>query len=290
MFSSRLLGVDAGGTATRAVLVSGTDVVARFDEGPLNLLLHEDAFERLVLLIKESGATGAALGIAGLRGHDAAVRLRERLEEVTGIDIAVGDDTEAALLGAFQGNPGIVVIAGTGTNAFGRDASGRAARVGGHGFLLGDEGGAYWIANQALRAALHSHDGTGPKCDRLERAVLEAYGLDFDAIVRLVHSNPADRQLVARVARIAMELDEPMTNEILDRGATALATMAQALRAKLGTDLPVAMHGGIFGNTRVRDRFVAATGAVPTAESPEFGALRLLADGVRQRDMGWARP
>lgn len=288
MSSSRLLGLDAGGTATRAVLVSGGDVVARFEEGPLNLLLHDDAFERLVLLIRESGATAAGLGLAGLRGHDAALALEARLRAATGADVAVGDDTEAALLGAFRGGPGIVVIAGTGTNAFGRDAQGRAARVGGHGFLLGDEGGAYWIANQALRVALHSHDGTGPKSDQLERAITGAYGVDFDSIVRLVHSNPADRQLVARIAKVVMDLDDPLVHSILDSGAGALATMAAALRADLGADLPVAMHGGIFGNERIRASFVAATGAVVPAEAPEFGALRLLSADSRQRDMGWA--
>jgi glucosamine kinase len=286
---SRVLGVDAGGTATRAVLVSGGEVVTRFEDGPLNLLLHENAFERLVLLIKESGATAAGLGLAGLRGEAEGRHLQERLSAVTRAEVAVADDTEVALLGAFQGEPGIVVIAGTGSNALGRAADGRAARVGGHGFLVGDEGSAYWIASRALRAALHSYDGTGPKSSALEDAVTGVYGLDFDAIVRLVHSNPADRQLVAKVARVAMELGDPVVDAILDDAAAALATMATALQAKLGDDLPVAMHGGIFGNERIRSRFVAATGAVAPAQPPELGALLLLSDEAMRRDLGWAR-
>lgn len=290
MSGRSVLGVDAGGTGTRAVLVRDGAVVARFDDGPLNLLLHGDAFERLVLLIKESGATAAGLGLAGLRGAAEGRALREKLSAATGADVAVADDTEVALLGAFDGGPGIVVIAGTGSNAFGRDAQGRAGRVGGHGFLLGDDGSAYWIANTALRAALHSHDGTGPKSAALEDAVTGLYGLDFDAIVRLVHSNPADRQLVARVARAVMELDDPLMRKILDDAAQALVTMALALRARLGADVPVAMHGGIFQNRRVRDAFVVGTGAVTPAKPPELGALHLLAamSGARQRDEGWA--
>lgn len=290
MSAPRILGVDAGGTGTRAVLVSDGAVVTRFDDGPLNLLLHEDAFERLVLLIKESGATSAGLGLAGLRGAAEGRALQAKLSAATGADVAVADDTEVALLGAFDGRPGIVVIAGTGSNGFGRDPQGRAARVGGHGFLLGDEGSAYWIANQALRAALHSHDGTGPKSSLLEDAVTGVYGLDFDAIVRLVHSNAADRQLVARAARVVMELDDPLMRKILDDAAQALVTMAVALRSKLGGDLPVAMHGGVFGNPRIREAFVAGTGAVAPVKSPEFGALHLLTamSGARQRDEGWA--
>ena len=287
MSGSRLLGVDAGGSATRAVLVSGGELVARFDEAPLNLLLHEDAFERLVLLVKEAGSTAAAFGLAGLRGESEARRLEERLNSATGAHIAIADDTEIALLGAFEGEPGIVVIAGTGSNAFGRDAHGRAARVGGYGFLLGDEGSAYWIANRALRTALHSHDGTGPKSAVLEDAVTASYGLDFDGIVRLVHTNAADRQLVARVARTVMELDDPVMHAILDDAAAALAALATALRERLGASLPVAMHGGIFGNERIRAGFVAATGAVTPAQPPEIGALRLLSDGAGKRDAGW---
>jgi glucosamine kinase len=286
---SRVLGVDAGGTATRAVLVSDGDVVARFEDGPLNLLLHDDAFERLVLLIKESGASAAGLGLAGLRGEVEGERLESRLRAATGVEVAVADDTEVALLGAFEARPGIVVIAGTGSNALGRNARGEAARVGGHGFLLGDEGSAYWIANRALRAALHSHDGTGPKSSPLEAAVTGAYALDFDSIVRLVHTNPADRQLVARVARTVMELDDPLMNGILDEAARALVEMASSLRATLGDGLPVAMHGGVFANQRISSRFAALTGAVPAVRAPELGALYLLSDGIRRRDLGWAR-
>lgn len=290
-----VLGVDAGGSGTRAVLVRDGEVVSRFCEGPLNLLLHADAFERLVVLIEESGAGAAGLGLAGLRGQAEAEQLQQRLAQATGVRVVVADDTEVALLGAFEGGPGIVVIAGTGSNAFGRDSSGRAARAGGHGFLVGDEGSAYSIASQALRAALHSHDGTGPKSAALETAVLDAYGLDFDGIVRYVHSAPGDRQLVARIAEVVMALDDPLMHEILDAAADALAMLAGALRAELGADLPVAMHGGIFRNGAIRRRFVAATAAVEPARGPEFGAVLLAANaaeqeagGARQRDMGWA--
>jgi glucosamine kinase len=270
-----VLGVDAGGSATRAVLMVDGEVIRRFDEPPLNLLLHTDAFDRLAALIAESGAQAAGLGLAGLRGRDQAAELQLRLVEATGVDVVVADDTEVALLGAFGGGPGIVVICGTGSNAFGRAADGRTARVGGHGFLLGDEGGAYWIANQALRAALHSHDGTGPKAPVLEQAVTSAYGCDFDAIVRTVYRDVADRQVVAKLARVVMTLDDPVMVAILDAGADFLVVMAQALRTALGADLPVAMHGGVFGNAHVRARFVAATGAVESARAPEFGAVEL---------------
>ena len=287
----QVLGVDAGGSATRAVLVQDGEILARFEEPPLNVLLHADAHERLAALITMSGAAAAGLGLAGLRGRSEAEEMQCKLRDATGVDVVVVDDTEATLVGAFGDGPGIVVIAGTGSNAFGRGREGRTARAGGYGFLLGDEGSAYWFASQAVRAALRSHDGTGPKTDALETTVTAEYRLDFDAIVRLVYSDPADRQVLARLAPTVMALeDDPVMTAILDAGTDCLVGLAHALAAQLWTDqdaggLPIAMHGGVFENAYVRGRFAGATGATAAARAPEFGAVDLALDHVRQRAM-----
>ena len=287
--SQKILGVDAGGSATKAVLVQDGEILARFEEPPLNVLLQADASERLAALITTSGAVAAGLGLAGLRGRAEAEDMQRRLCGATGVDVVVVDDTEATLVGAFGDGPGIVVIAGTGSNALGRNREGRTARAGGYGFLLGDEGSAYWFASQAVRAALRSHDGTGPKTDALETTVTAEYGLDFDAIVRLVYSEPADRQVLARLARTVMALEhDSVMSAILDVGTDCLVGLAHALAAQLGSDqqvggLPIAMHGGVFENAYVRRRFVGATGATAAARAPEFGAVDLALDHVRQR-------
>jgi glucosamine kinase len=285
----RVLGVDAGGSATRAVLVQDGEIVARYDKPPLNVLLQTDAHERLAALITASGAAAAGLGLAGLRGRAEAAEMGRRLRVATGVDVVVVDDTEATLVGAFGDGPGIVVIAGTGSNALGRDHEGRTARAGGYGFLLGDEGSAYWFASQALRAALHSHDRTGPKSEVLEAAVTAEYGVDFEAIVRLVYTDTADRQLLARLAPTVMALQhEPVMTAILDAGSDCLVALARVLLAQLVSDrgageLPIAMHGGVFRNPYVRRRFVAATGAAVAARAPEFGAVDLALHHLQQR-------
>lgn len=291
-----MLGVDAGGSATRAVLMEDAQILSRFDEPPLNVLLHADAFERLVGLITASGAAAAGLGLAGLRGREQAAEMGRRLEAATRIEVIVVDDTEAALAGAFGFEPGIVVIAGTGSNAVGRGGDGRIARAGGYGFLLGDEGGAYWFGSQALRAALRSHDGSGPKSAALEAAVADEYGLDFDGIVRLVYRDPVDRQLLSRLARTVTSLyDDPVMTEILDAGCDYLVALASLLREKLGgTDQlagepPVAMHGGVFRSSYVRGRFAEATGAQAAARPPEFGAVDLALRHLQQSDQRRAR-
>jgi glucosamine kinase len=276
-----VLGVDAGGSATRAVLMQDGQILSRFDEPPLNVLLQADAAERLAALITASGAAAAGLGLAGLRGPEHAAEMGASLAAATGVDVVVVDDTEAALVGAFAFGPGIVVIAGTGSNALGQSGDGTTARAGGYGFLVGDEGSAYWFASQALRAALRSHDGSGLQSAELEAAVTDEYGLDFDALVRLVYSDPADRQLLTRLAPAVMALDDdPVMRAILDAGCDYLVALANVLRRQLGTaepghELPVAMHGGVFQSPYVRRRFVSATGAEPAARAPEFGAVDL---------------
>jgi glucosamine kinase len=284
-----VLGVDAGGSATRAVLMAGGQVVSRYDEPPLNVLLQVDAFERLAALITTSGAVAAGLGLAGLRGPEHAADMAARLAAATGVEVVVVDDTEAALVGAFGAGPGVIVIAGTGSNALGQSGDGRTARAGGYGFLVGDEGSAYWFASQAVRAALHSSDGSGPKSGALEDAVTDEYGLDFDGVVRLLYRDPADRQVLTRLAPTVMALDDdPVMTGILDAGCDYLVALASVLRALLGTgelgaELPVAMHGGVFSSPYVRGRFVSATGAEAAARAPEFGAVDLAIRHHRQQ-------
>ena len=273
------VGVDAGGTGSRAVIVRDGEVVERRDLGPLNVILHADAVDRLGALLTDVGATAAGLGLAGLRSAADADRIAALLRHRTGARVAVGDDTDAALAGAFRGAPGIVVIAGTGSGAAGRDAAGRTVRVGGHGYLLGDEGGGYWIGRQAVGAALRAADGTGPPTE-LTELVRRA----FDSLTgaeQQVHSNPTDRDLLARLVPLvtaaagAGPAGDPVAVRILAEAAGHLVALATAVRARLGP-LPVAGVGGIFRCGPVAGAFRAATGAVDPAEPPELGALRLL--------------
>jgi N-acetylglucosamine kinase-like BadF-type ATPase len=268
-----VVGVDAGGTGSRAVVVRDGAVVERRDLGPLNVLLHADAVDRLADLLAQIGASAAGLGLAGIRSAAHAGQVAGELTARTGARVAVGDDTDAALAGAFAGGPGVVVIAGTGSGAAGRDGTGRAVRVGGHGFLLGDEGGGYWIGREAVRAALRGDDRTGPPT-ALGAMVRRAFG----EVEREVHQRPADRQLLARLVpgvAIAARGGDPEATRILTEAAAHLVELAVAVQKRLGP-LPIAGVGGIFRCAAVRDAFTAATGAVPPAEPPELGALRLL--------------
>jgi N-acetylglucosamine kinase-like BadF-type ATPase len=267
------VGVDAGGTGSRAVVVRDGRVVRRRDLGPINVLLHDDALDRLAAAVTDVDARAAGFGLAGLRSPEHARQITAELERRTGARVAVGDDTDAALAGAFAGRPGIVVIAGTGSGAAGRDAAGNAVRVGGHGYLLGDEGGGYWIGRQAVAAALRAADGTGP-ATALSALVEREFG-SLAGAEQQVHRNPTDRGLLSRLVPLVAGCDDPVAAGILTAAAEALVELAQAVQDRLGP-LPVAGVGGIFRCPPVREAFAARTGAAEPAEPPELGALRLL--------------
>jgi glucosamine kinase len=268
------VGVDAGGTGSRAVVVRDGTVVERRELGPINVLLHDDALDRLAAFIADTGAAAAGLGLAGLRSEADGERIAAELGTRTGARIAVGDDTDAALAGAFEGKPGIVVIAGTGSGAAGRDAAGRTVRVGGHGYLLGDEGGGYWIGREAVRAAMRAADGTGPAT--VLTAVVQRAFDSLTGAEQQVHRRPTDRELLARlVPAVAAASGDAEADRILAGAAGHLVDLARAVRDRLG-ELPIAGVGGIFRCAPVATAFRAATGAAEPAESPELGALRLL--------------
>jgi hypothetical protein len=102
----RLLGIDAGGSATRVVLVADGRVTRRFTAPPMNALLSRDLTDRLAELIGAAGATAAGIGMPGLRSPDEAARLGAELTRRAGCPVQVTGDGETAWLGAFGAAPG----------------------------------------------------------------------------------------------------------------------------------------------------------------------------------------
>ena len=270
----RLLGIDAGGSATRVVVISEGKIVRRLIAPPMNALLTGDLAERLLGLIAAEGVTAAGIGMPGLRSPTAAARLSAELAELAGCPVRVATDGQIAVLGAFGTAPGIAVFAGTGSGAMGFDGE-RWARAGGHGFLLGDEGSAYWIGRSAASAALRWEDGMGGS-EVLRDAVVQATGTELAGLVHGVHSHPADRGRLARLAPVVTELAavDETARQIAGQAATHLAELALAVRRALGP-LPVCGLGGVFRAPVIWDRFAGLTDAVRPLASPEVGAALL---------------
>ena len=274
----RLLGIDAGGSATRVVLVADGLVTRRFTAPPMNALLSTGLADRLAELIGAADATAAAIGMPGLRSPADAARLSEELTRRTGCPVRVTGDGETAWLGAFGAAPGIAVFAGTGSGAMGCDGK-RWARAGGHGFLLGDEGSAYWIGRAAANAALRWEDGMGDSAT-LRDAVVEASGRDLSALVEDVHSHPSGRDRLALLAPVvtALASEDETARRIALEAAGHLAELASAVRRRLGP-LPVCGMGGVLQAPVIWNRFAELTGAVRPLAPPEIGAALLAGRG-----------
>ncbi len=255
------VGIDGGGTRTTLGIAdeSGREVIRRV--GPAGLVdpRRPAATAELLVSLVHEAAESAALdgpaaalcaGLAGV-GNPAERKVVEETFARANIaeQVAVVSDGEIALHGALSGGPGVLVIAGTGSVAYGRAENGRVERTGGWGMILGDEGGGYAIARAGLRAALMAMDGRGPET-RLGPLLLDVIGLASpDAIpswtARAEKSEVA--MLAVHVIR-AGERDDPVARGIVRQAAHDLAVHVEALIHRLGpwTGPPsVVPHGGV---------------------------------------------
>jgi glucosamine kinase len=227
------------------------------------------------------GATGAA------RPEIAETIRKIVAESIPGnsaAKIEVVADTIIALEAAFGAGPGVIVIAGTGSIAYGRDLAGHTARAGGWGFAISDEGSGYWIGRRAISAILRARDqgieGRAEDQGRettLTALVLRAWKLSsIDELVTPANATPPPEfaRLFPIVLRAADEGD-PLAREILDDAGSKLAELASTVvrrlapraspetaAGKLSVDqtavdkLPVAMTGSVFRQSaNVREVF-----------------------------------
>jgi N-acetylglucosamine kinase-like BadF-type ATPase len=267
------LGVDGGQSGTTAVIGDETGrVLGAGSGGPCNHATAAEGRRKLERAVGDSVA--AACAKAGLDAR--AVRFAAAcfgmsggpedkqaiLREILPADVVVvTDDAVIALAGATAGEPGIVTIAGTGSIAFGRNAAGDTARVGGWGYIFGDEGSGFDIARQALRAALRAEEGWGP-LTALVRALLDATGsADVNRALHRFYTPDWPRSRVATLAPLVDEAamaGDAVARDILHNAAQQLAVLTSSVRRQLwgpGEPARVAWVGGVFRSRMLLDRF-----------------------------------
>ena len=189
---------------------------------------------------------------------DKAALLHELIEAE---HTTVTHDAMIALAGATSGEPGIIVVAGTGSIAFGKNKRGETARAGGWGYIFGDEGGAFDIARQALRAVLREHEGWGGRT-ALTPALLEAAGAaDANEMLHSFYTAAWPRSRVADLARTVSRIAEegdPIALRLLHHAAQELALLAGSVRRQLwseGKPVLVSWAGGTFQSDPLLERF-----------------------------------
>ena len=255
-----VLGLDAGGTKTVCYLANEASEVLAEARGSgahlpsagaqgVHLILREviDA----VLDGQPRKLAAFCLGMAGVDRPSEAAMIRPLVERiVTSPNITIVNDALIALEAGAPGQAGIVLIAGTGSIAYGRDAHGRAARSGGWGYVLADEGSGYWLGRHALRAVMRHADGRGPATS-LSARVLEHYQVGrAHELVREVYSGdlkPAAIAALAPIVQMAAEDGDRVAGAIIDTGASELSAAAFAVADRLQLEAcPIVLAGGIF--------------------------------------------
>jgi N-acetylglucosamine kinase-like BadF-type ATPase len=289
--SQLFLGVDGGQSSTTAVIGDETGrVLGTGVSGPCNHVGSADGRQKFLAAMQ--GCLGAAclkaaLDPQGVRFASAClgfsggpVDKQVLVEETISADkLFVTTDAWIALSGATGGEPGIIVIAGTGSIAFGRNAQGHTGRAGGWGYIFGDEGGAFDIVRQALRAALRDEEHWGP-ATALRKALLKATGgTSINDVLHRFYTSDFPRDRIAALAPLvdqAANAGDEIADSILEEAASQLAGLAHAVRGQLflptGT-VPVACIGGVFRSSILREGFLRRVPSGPPLHSPAVGAL-----------------
>lgn len=292
--SGLVVGIDAGGTKTRAFAVDRAGlVVGRGAGGGGNLLSSPDPQGSIGAALAEAlggrAAEAVVLSCAGAdrkadreRGHALLARVAP-----PGAQLRVTHDAIAAL---YAGNPagcGVVLIAGTGSIAYGRTEDGEELRAGGWGHLIGDEGSVVWSGLEALRAIAHAVDGRGAPTMMTELLFTELGVSELAEVLPHLYGrqHPAPAIIAAaRVLAVASAQGDAAANLILQRGAVALARAATVVA--LGLALPggpVYLSGGAFESLPLLQKLVRLEllGVLPQAtvepvrEEPAMGAARM---------------
>lgn len=263
-----VIGIDGGGTKVRAAItrVDG-QLMGQGESGTGNY--HDVGADIVRANIGEAvsqawTATGQPprqadaifLGLGSIVTQEDREVIRRIVRELGIVNdgrIGVDHDLRVALAGGLAGQPGIVLIAGTGSSCYGRNENGQNWRAGGWGPILDDPGSSYWLGRQAMIAAIRDYDGRGSKT-RLHQSVIEAVGINsVQEIMLRVELEGMARSEIAALAPLvtsaAAEGDD-VACSLIERGADQLALMVATVAERIAfaatTDkIPVIITGGL---------------------------------------------
>ena len=254
------LGIDGGGTKTTCVVADEHSILGSATSGGSNITRLGEARvrESLQAAVREACAVAridpervksTCVGLSGAGRSEVRDAVAGMMAEIVPGHVQVVSDLETTLEAAFGADPGVIVIGGTGSIAYGRDANGRTARAGGWGLAISDEGSGEWIGRAAVSAVLNAKDaGEDPA---LFGEILKLWKLStLDELVRRANASPTPdfASLFPAVLKAAEAGQEPAV-EVLRMAGTALAGLVTNVIGRLfadSGDVPVAMSGGVF--------------------------------------------
>jgi N-acetylglucosamine kinase-like BadF-type ATPase len=264
--STLVLGIDGGGTKTTALVADEEGHILAQRQGKAtnpNLVGHETAAKTIHQLVtlccddvrcEPPELRSMVFGLAGVGRAPDRKRMREevtRLFEVERLKIpavAVETDARIALEGAFDGGPGVVMIAGTGSIVVGKTVRGDVMRVGGWGRMIGDEGSGFALGREALSQLALFYDGRGD-CGRLREAFAREYAWESrDQIIAAIYQEKIDPASLAPLVIQTAGNNCVVSQRILQKAATSLVEQARVVVMQMGIlrKVGLVMLGGLL--------------------------------------------
>ena len=298
---SVFIGVDGGGTTARAVVVDaeGRELGrGRYSGAVVTAAEPDDAVDAVTAAVRlateqahvDMPADGMWAGLAGAGGARAKQAVTRALSE-RGLArrVNVGTDVEAAFHDAFGEGPGVLLMAGTGSIAWARDAAGTSLRVGGWGQVLGDEGSGFSIGVEALKRLTRAEDGRGPET-RMRNALLDACGVAsvVDLIGWVDLATKGEVAALAPLVVTAAEDGDAVAASIVDVAVDALvAHVVTAIDRVADGGASTVLWGGLLAEGGpLRPHVVQALERIavpvtPRSIDPAMGAARLALSASR---------
>jgi glucosamine kinase len=294
-----LIGADVGGTKT-AVAVSRDGKIVGRAEGPGAAVRPGRALassSTIAEVVRQALSSSGLLigdvllvGAAGVGREPERDELRKALRgENVASSVVVTTDIEIALAAAFADGPGIVVSAGTGSVAVGRDRTGRQHRIGGYGWQMGDEGSGYAIGRASLGAVSRAVDGRSPKTALSDRLLRATRSDDYDELVRwAAGASPAEVAALAPHVLAVAAAGDPLAQGIADYAARELSQLAICLIPKMDITppIPVAVTGGLLSADQPLRKTLLAKLAEESVFQPKDSPVDAVAGALLLADSG----
>ncbi|NVN11559.1 N-acetylglucosamine kinase [Nguyenibacter vanlangensis] len=269
-------------------------MVRRNGSNPFDQPLWRDVLRDLMGHVPAATAA-IGLGLAGYgESRTVTAQQQEAVRHAVGCRIELMNDVAMACAGAFAGQPGVLLLSGTGSMAWATDGAGRQCRVGGWGSLFGDEGSAFWIGRAALAVMTELLDGRRTADAGFLASCADAMGLPRQpeacgaALLEWYGTLDHERSAVAALARSVSDLAErgcPTAARLMTEAAGHLIAHIEAARRKFpDVALPWSYAGGTLRSSFLRGAIAARCGAPAPPRLPPIGGGVLTA----ARLAGWA--
>ncbi|HEY4131355.1 MAG TPA: BadF/BadG/BcrA/BcrD ATPase family protein [Gemmatimonadaceae bacterium] len=259
-----VIGIDGGGSKTHAIVADEQGKTIGEVTGPASAVRPgqaEHSADVIAAVVRDVLASVemthvtprvVAVGVAGAGRETERQELWQALAaKELGTELVIHSDFSIALDDAFGDGPGVLLIGGTGSVAFGRSPAGATARCGGWGPVCGDEGSGAWIGRKALSVVTSASDGREPET-ALTGAILTAAQVNetTDLIAWAAHATPAELATLAPVVLSVADSGDLRANALITLAVEELVLHVRALSRQLFVDeraaLAVALSGGML--------------------------------------------